>query len=147
MDYLNEIFFGLLPDQAHFPIKEVVYLKGLGNAISVILFHFKDDLQSVLRMLRVCLHFCFDFVDTLHFGDSVHEVVMKFLSRHYASLSSWMLDELKRRFGITPRFFYSLLLSAMISGVNNEDKCKFILTTISIFASIYIPSYATHKDS
>ena len=40
----------------------------------------KDDFQSVLRMLRVCLHFCFEFVDTLHFGDSVHEVVMKFLS-------------------------------------------------------------------
>ena len=33
-----------------------------------------------VRMLRACLHFCFEFVDTLHFGDSVHEVVMKFLS-------------------------------------------------------------------
>ena len=36
--------------------------------------HVKDDFQSVLRMLRVCFHFCFEFVDTLHFGDSVHEV-------------------------------------------------------------------------
>ena len=34
----------------------------------------KYNFQSVLRMLRVCLHFCFEFVDTLHFGDSVHEV-------------------------------------------------------------------------
>ena len=34
---------------------------------------FKDDFQSVLRMLRVCFHFCFEFVDSLHFGDSVFE--------------------------------------------------------------------------
>ena len=40
----------------------------------------KDDFQSVLRKLRVYLHFCFEFVDTLHFDGSVHEVLMKFLS-------------------------------------------------------------------
>ena len=26
-------------------------------------------------MLRVCFHFCFEYVDTLHFGNSVHEVL------------------------------------------------------------------------
>ena len=41
---------------------------------------FKDDFQSILRKVRVYLHFCFELVDTLHFGDSVHEVVVTFLS-------------------------------------------------------------------
>ena len=35
---------------------------------------------------------------------------MTFLSRQYGSLRLGMFDELKRRFGITSRFFFSLLL-------------------------------------
>ena len=37
---------------------------------STLVHYLKDDFKSVLRMLRVCLHFCFEFVDTLNFGDS-----------------------------------------------------------------------------
>ncbi len=38
------------------------------------LYTLKDDFQSVLRRLGVCFRFCFEFVETLHFGDSIHEV-------------------------------------------------------------------------
>ncbi len=33
------------------------------------------DFQSVLRSLGVCFPFCFEFIDTLHFGNSLREVV------------------------------------------------------------------------
>ena len=67
-----------------------------------------DDFQSVLRKLRDCFHFCFEFVDMLHFGNSVPEVFEFAITRVVIRLG--MLDELKRRFGIMSRFFYSLLL-------------------------------------
>ena len=33
-------------------------------------------------VLGFCFHFCFEFVDTLHFGNSVHEVIRVVLSRN-----------------------------------------------------------------
>ncbi len=76
----------------------------------------KDDFQSVLHRLRVCFHFCFEFVETLHFGDSVHEVFY---------------------FAITDCF-------ARISSVNNEEKGKFC-PGIFIFASKHSSVCETHK--
>ena len=53
---------------------------------------------------------------------SVHEVVFR-----------RMLYELKRRFGITSKFFHWFLLfgKLRISGVNNEEKRKFVLNFYS----------------
>ena len=68
---------------------------------------FKDDFQSILRSLRVCFRFCFEFADMLHIGNSIHEV---FECRHYGSLRLRMLDELQHLFGIMLRFSYLLLL-------------------------------------
>ena len=44
---------------------------------------FKDDFQSILRSLRVCFRFCFEFVDMLHFGNSIHEVFESAITGRY----------------------------------------------------------------
>ena len=44
---------------------------------------FKDDFQSLLRSLRVCFRFCFEFVDMLHFGNSIHEVFESAITGRY----------------------------------------------------------------
>ena len=51
------------------------------------MFHLKMILQSVLRMLRVCFHFCFEFVDMLHFGNKVREVFDESLHQQECSMS------------------------------------------------------------
>ena len=43
----------------------------------------KDDFQSLLRSLRVCFRFCFEFVDMLHFGNSIHEVFESAITGRY----------------------------------------------------------------
>ena len=45
----------------------------------------KDDFQSLLRSLRVCFRFCFcfEFVDVLHFGNSIHEVFESAITGRY----------------------------------------------------------------
>ena len=53
----------------------------------------------------VCFHICIEFVTTLYFGFFV------------------LSFRMKRRYGITSRFYYSLLFFfARISGVDNEEK-------------------------
>ena len=45
----------------------------------------KDDFQSILRNLRVCFRFCFEFVDMLHFGHSIHEVFESAITGRYVT--------------------------------------------------------------
>ena len=42
------------------------------------------DFQSPLHSLGIYFHFCFEFVEKLHFGRMVHEVFESATRRHYA---------------------------------------------------------------
>ncbi len=67
---------------------------------------FKADFQSVLRRLGVCLRFCFEFVETLHFGDSIHDVFYSAITVRFVQEfpMSWNVG-LKYRQGSFTRYY------------------------------------------
>ena len=103
----------------------------------------KDDFQSLLRSLRVCFRFCFEFVDMLHFGNSIHEVFESPITSRYESITPLrMLDELQHLFGIMLRFSYSLLLFGYLALIMKK---KVSLSQNFYLGCVYIPSCEAHK--
>ncbi len=99
---MNQLFYNIAGKNVHqnLPKKPCVRSKNFWQ------INFKTDFQSVLRRLGVCFCFCFEFIEMLHFGDSIHEVFESAITVHFVSRIS---DELKRRFEIASRFFYLFL--------------------------------------